>query len=632
MATDITVPSLGESVSEATVANWLKNQGDAVSADEAIVELETDKVTLEVNAPAAGTISEVLVPTGETVEVGALLGRIAEGESAGGESAGAKAEQPKPQESKSQQQPAPASGGGNGSGQPAAAGGGAGDGGQGDSGGGESVDIPVPTLGESVSEATVASWLKNPGDAVKADEAVAELETDKVTLEVNAPADGVLSEQAVAQGETVEVGAILGRMTKGGAPAQTGSGQQQAAPAQSSQPAASEAPAQQPPHQQPAQTGAQASGGDASQSAEAMLDPKRAPRTDGRVTRDDLMRFLGTGAGSVRPEDLAPSVRTAVEEYGVDPSRVPGSGKDGRITKQDVIDVAEGRKEPLPLPGTSAVQAAAATGPAPSPAAQQQHAGAQGAGTAAAKQPAQQPTAAAGADGKPREERVKMSKLRQTIAKRLKEAQNTAAMLTTFNEVDMTAVNQIRAEYKETFEKAHGIRLGMSCFFGKAVCQALKELPAVNARIEDDEIVYNNYYNVGMAVSTPQGLMVPVIRDIDRKSFADIESELRDLAKKGRDGKLTMDEMSGGTFTITNGGVFGSLLSTPILNRPQSGILGMHKIQERPMVVDGQVQARPMMYLALSYDHRIVDGREAVTFLVRVKECLEDPARLLLQM
>ncbi|MDZ7712041.1 MAG: 2-oxoglutarate dehydrogenase complex dihydrolipoyllysine-residue succinyltransferase [Rhodovibrio sp.] len=527
--------------------------------------------------------------------------------------------------------------------------------------------MPVPTLGESVSEATVASWLKNPGDPVKADEAVAELETDKVTLEVNAPADGVLSEQAVAQGETVQPGAVLGRMTKGGAAASAGQAQPapaQAAPAQ----AAPEAPAPQPPAQpapaqsaapsQPAASEAPAASQPAAaepaggQAAEATLDPKRAPRTDGRVTRDDLLRFLGTGAGSVRPEDLSPAVRTAVEEYGVDPSRVPGTGKDGRITKQDVIDVAEGRKQPLPLPGTSAVQAAAATGPAPAPGAQQQHAGAQGAGTTPAQQAAPQPAApqpappqqgapqpaapssakATGADGKPREERVKMSKLRQTISKRLKEAQNTAAMLTTFNEVDMTAVNQIRAEYKEQFEKAHGIRLGMSCFFGKAVCQALKELPAVNARIEDDEIVYNNYYNVGMAVSTPQGLMVPVIRDIDRKSFADIESELRDLAKKGRDGKLTMDEMSGGTFTITNGGVFGSLLSTPILNRPQSGILGMHKIQERPMAVNGQVEVRPMMYLALSYDHRIVDGREAVTFLVRVKECLEDPARMLLQM
>jgi 2-oxoglutarate dehydrogenase E2 component (dihydrolipoamide succinyltransferase) len=623
MATDITVPSLGESVSEATVATWLKNQGEAVSADEAIVELETDKVTLEVNAPTAGTISEVLVPTGETVEVGAVLGRIAEGQAAEAPSQPAA-----PQESKApESQPAAAAAGGNGAGE--AAGGGTGDAG---ASGGESVDIPVPTLGESVSEATVASWLKTPGDAVQADEAVAELETDKVTLEVNAPADGVLSEQAVAQGDTVQPGAILGRMTKGGA----GAAPAQAAPSQSapapSQPAASEAPAAAP---------AQPAGGQAAaQTAEATLDPSRAPRTDGRVTRDDLLRFLGTGSASIKPEDLAPSVRTAVEDYGVDPSRVPGSGKDGRITKQDVIDVAEGRKQPLPLPGTSAVQAAAATGPAPTPGAQQQHAGAQGAGTAgagtaAAQQPAPQqpaPQPAAGADGKPREERVKMSKLRQTIAKRLKEAQNTAAMLTTFNEVDMTAVNQIRAEYKETFEKAHGIRLGMSCFFGKAVCQALKELPAVNARIEDDEIVYNNYYNVGMAVSTPQGLMVPVIRDIDRKSFADIESELRDLAKKGRDGKLTMDEMSGGTFTITNGGVFGSLLSTPILNRPQSGILGMHKIQERPMVVNGEVQARPMMYLALSYDHRIVDGREAVTFLVRVKECLEDPARMLLQM
>jgi 2-oxoglutarate dehydrogenase E2 component (dihydrolipoamide succinyltransferase) len=498
-----------------------------------------------------------------------------------------------------------------------------------------------------MSEATVASWLKNPGDLVKADEAVAELETDKVTLEVNAPADGVLAEQAVATGETVEVGAVLGRMTKGGAPAATGqqTASQPSQPSHPSQPTASEAPEPQPAGGPAAQTAQQAPAAQAASAAAQSdvgggLDPRRAPRTDGRVTRDDLMRFLGQGPGTVRPEDLAPAVRTAVEQYGVDPTRIPGTGKDGRITKQDVIDYAEGRTRPLAPPAelsAPAVQAAAATGPAPGAGAQQQHAGTQGAASGqapAAQQPASQARAEAPAqpDGKPREERVKMSRLRQTIAKRLKEAQNTAAMLTTFNEVDMTAVNQIRAQYKEQFEKIHGIRLGMSCFFGKAVTQALKELPAVNARIEDDEIVYNNYVSLGMAVSTPNGLMVPVIRDTDKKSFADIELELRDLAKKGRDGKLTMEDMSGGTFTITNGGVFGSLLSTPILNRPQSGILGMHKIQDRPMAVNGQVEVRPMMYLALSYDHRIVDGREAVTFLVRVKECLEDPARLLLQM
>jgi 2-oxoglutarate dehydrogenase E2 component (dihydrolipoamide succinyltransferase) len=344
------------------------------------------------------------------------------------------------------------------------------------------------------------------------------------------------------------------------------------------------------------------------------------------VTRDDLMRFLSGGPDSVRPEDLAPAVRTLVQQYGVDPSQIPGTGKDGRLTKQDVIDFAEGRTQPLSAPaGAGAAQAPAAAPQPQQPAAQQQP-GMQGAG------PGTQPAAKAPDAGDGREERVKMSKLRQTIAKRLKEAQNTAAMLTTFNEVDMTEVNRIRAQWKDDFEKAHGIRLGMSCFFGKAVVQALKELPAVNARIEGEEIVYNHYYNIGMAVSTPQGLMVPVLRDLDKLSMAEIEGTLRDLAKKGRDGKLTMDEMSGGTFTITNGGVFGSLLSTPILNRPQSGILGMHKIQDRPMAVNGKVEVRPMMYLALSYDHRIVDGREAVTFLVRVKECLENPERLLLQM
>ncbi len=443
----------------------------------------------------------------------------------------------------------------------------------------------------------MAQWLKNPGDTVAADEAVAELETDKVTLEVNAPAAGTLSEQLVAAGESVEVGAILGRLTTGAAPAKT-EAKAKAPKAEAAAPAEAPAPAATP---EPATT------------SSSRLDPNRAPRTDGHVTRRDLEAFLSGGPASMRAEDLSPAVRKLVQDNDLDPTRIPASGPGGRLTKQDVLDVIEGRTDLVPLPAPAAREAKAPEAPAPKPAAE----------APAAKTPV---------EGEKREERVKMSRLRQTIAKRLKEAQNTAAMLTTFNEIDMTAVNDIRARYRESFEKAHGTRLGMSSFFAKAVVQALKELPAVNARIEGDEIVYSHYYDIGMAVSTPQGLMVPVVRDCDGKSMAEIEDTLRELAKKGRDGKLKMDELQGATFSITNGGVFGSLLSTPILNMPQSGILGMHKIQERPVAVNGKVEVRPMMYVALSYDHRIIDGREAVTFLVRVKECLEDPARLLLQM
>jgi len=570
MAADITVPTLGESVTEATIGQWLKTKGDSVAADEPVVELETDKVTLEVNAPTAGTLAEVLVTAGDTVGVGALLGRI--GEAAASADSGA-------QDSGAQDSGAKAKSAGE---APAAGG----------DGGGESVEIPVPSLGESVNEATLAQWLKNVGDSVAADEPVAELETDKVTLEVNAPTAGVLAEQLVAADATVQAGGVIGRITAGGAPA--------ARPAADPDPAPKAAPAE------ATEVAAPARG-------DGGLDPDRAPRSGDRITRRDLEQFLAGGPDSMNPEDLPPAVRHLVHEHNLDPTRIPASGPGGRLTKEDIIAVVEGRTKLIELPagGAAASQSVPASAPA-------------GGGAA----PAQPQPAASGQ----REERVKISRLRQTIARRLKEAQNTAAMLTTFNEVDMTAVNAVRARYKEDFEKAHGIRLGMSCFFAKAVVQALKELPAVNARIDGDEIVYNHYYDIGMAVSTPQGLMVPVVRDVDRKSMAEIEGTLRDLAKRGRDGKLKMDEMQGATFSITNGGVFGSLLSTPILNMPQSGILGMHKIQDRPMAVDGKVEIRPMMYLALSYDHRIIDGREAVTFLVRVKECLEDPTRLLLQM
>jgi len=598
MATDITVPTLGESVTEATIAQWLKQPGDAVAADEPVAELETDKVTLEVNAPAAGTLGEILVNAGETVEVGTRIGRIAEAEAATASGDG--------QATSPTAEPATTP---------------AGDGGA----SGETVDVPVPSLGESVSEATIAQWLKQPGDTVAADEPIAELETDKVTLEVNAPSAGTLAEHLAQQGDTVTPDAVIARISTGAAasapagraPTQP-SGGAAAAPAQ---PAGSEAP-----------TGTEPVTAAAASGTPGSLDPNRAPRTDGRVTRQDLERFLTRGPESMRPEDLSPAVRKLIQDNDLDPTRIPATGPDGRLTKDDVMAVVEGRRQLLEMPrpqspadAQSAAQAAqAAAAAAPAPSAQPSTGGAAGGDTAPAAPPAE--------TGERREERVKMSRLRQTIAKRLKEAQNTAAMLSTFNEIDMSAVNQVRARYKDDFEKAHGTRLGMSCFFAKAVVQALKELPALNARIEGEEIVYSHYYDIGMAVSTPSGLMVPVVRDVDGKSMAEIESSLRELAKKGRDGKLAMDDLQGATFSITNGGVFGSLLSTPIINPPQSGILGMHKIQDRPVAVDGKVEVRPMMYVALSYDHRIVDGREAVTFLVRVKECLEDPTRLLLQM
>ncbi|HZH27560.1 MAG TPA: 2-oxoglutarate dehydrogenase complex dihydrolipoyllysine-residue succinyltransferase [Azospirillaceae bacterium] len=416
-------------------------------------------------------------------------------------------------------------------------------------------EIKVPTLGESVTEATIARWLKKPGDAVKADEAVVELETDKVTLEVNAPAAGVLSDIQVNEGDTVGVGAVLGHIGEG-----AGAGA-------AAKPAPAPKAAPQPAMAAPVTAVA------------ASAVPPPAPAAAGK---NDV---------------LAPSVRKLVEENRIDPSQVAGSGKDGRLTKGDVIGFLENRPTASAPAAPAPAAPAAPSGPRPR------------------------------AD---REERVRMSKLRQTIARRLKEAQNTAAMLTTFNEVDMTNVMALRNEYKDQFEKKHGVKLGFMSFFVKACIEALKEIPAVNAEIDGTDIVYKNYYDIGVAVGTPQGLVVPVVRDADKMSFAGVEKKIGELGKRARDGKLSMEELTGGTFTISNGGVYGSLMSTPILNTPQSGILGMHKTQERPMVVNGKIEIRPMMYLALSYDHRIIDGREAVTFLVRVKECIEDPQRLLL--
>src|SRR5262245_26832612 len=406
------------------------------------------------------------------------------------------------------------------------------------------VDIRVPTLGESVTEATVGKWFKQPGDSVAVDEPLVELETDKVTIEVPAPPAGVLADIAVKDGATVAVGALLGQIKEGaGAPA-------------AAKPAAA---------------------------AAAPAAPKPASAT--------------APAGDM---PLAPAVRKIAAERGVDPTAVAGSGKDGRVTKGDMLAAIErAAASPTPVPQT----AAAVQVRAPSP-----------------------------ADDASREERVKMTRLRQTIARRLKEAQNTAAMLTTFNEVDMSAVMAMRNQYRDLFEKRHGVKLGFMGFFVRACVQALKEIPAVNAEIDGTDLIYKNYYHIGVAVGTEKGLVVPVVRDADHMSFAQIEKTITDFGRRARDGALKIDEMQGGTFTISNGGVYGSLMSTPILNAPQSGILGMHKIQERPVVIGGKIEARPMMYLALSYDHRIVDGREAVTFLVRVKEGLEDPARVVLDL
>src|SRR5262245_13111216 len=419
------------------------------------------------------------------------------------------------------------------------------------------VEIRVPTLGESVTEATIGRWFKQPGEKVAVDEPVVELETDKVTIEVPAPAAGVLSDIAAKDGSTVAVGALLGRIQEGaGAPA---------APAGKPAKPAGAAPEQ------------------------ARPRPQEAPSPPPQ-------------AAKVAPADvpLAPSVRKLAAESGVDAAAVPGSGRDGRVTKGDMLAAIErAAAQPTPV----AQPAAAVQVRAPSP-----------------------------ADDAAREERVKMTRLRATIARRLKDAQNTAAMLTTFNEVDMTEVMKLRAQYRDLFEKKHGVKLGFMGFFVRACVQALKEIPAVNAEIDGGDIIYKNYYHVGIAVGTEKGLVVPVVRDCDQKSLAQIEKEIADFGRRARDGALKIEEMQGGTFTITNGGIYGSLMSTPILNAPQSGILGMHKIQERPLVVGGKIEARPMMYLALSYDHRIVDGREAVTFLVRVKESLEDPARLVLDL
>jgi len=496
MTTEVRVPTLGESVTEATVATWFKKPGDAVAVDEMLCELETDKVTVEVPSPAAGTLAEIVAAEGATVGVDALLASITEGAAAPAPKADA---------------PAKAA--------PAAA--------------AAEVAVMVPSLGESVSEATVSTWFKKEGDAVAQDEMLCELETDKVSVEVPSPAAGVLAKITAPEGTTVGASAQLAVIAGGASAAAT-----------------------------PAATA-----------------PAAAP-----------------AASATRDVEDAPAAKKAMAEAGLSPSQVTGTGRDGRIMKDDVA---------------RAVAGAASS-------------------SAAAAAPATAPRAPVPADDAAREERVKMTRLRATIARRLKDAQNTAAMLTTYNEVDMSGIMELRNAYKDPFEKKHGVKMGFMSFFVKACCHALKEVPEVNAEIDGQDIVYKNYVHMGVAVGTPSGLVVPVVRDADQMGFAAIEKKIGELGLRARDGKLSMAEMQGGSFTISNGGVYGSLMSSPILNPPQSGILGMHKIQDRPVVVNGQIVIRPMMYLALSYDHRIVDGKGAVTFLVRVKEALEDPRRLLM--
>jgi len=503
--TDIVVPTLGESVTEATVGQWLKSAGDAVKKDEVLVELETDKVSVEVSAAEDGVLSEIVTKAGETVEIGALLGRL----NSNGPAAAAKAA---PAKEPAKEKPA----------EPKAA-----------ASGGALTDVTVPAMGESVAEGTIANFTKKIGDSVKKDETIAEIETDKVALEVPATADGVIAEWLVKEGDSVTPGAVIACIGAAGAAA--------------SKPAA------------------------APEKAEA-------PKAEAKPA-----------ATGDRP--VAPSVRRISAEAGVSPSDIPGTGRDGRATKADALAYVNQPKAP-----------------------------------AMADSEARPPR-----ETGPREERVRMTRLRQTIARRLKEAQDTAAMLTTFNDVDMSSVMDLRKKHQDAFVARHGIKLGFMSFFVKACVNALKDVPAVNAEIDGQDIIYKNYYDVGVAVGTDKGLVVPVVRGADDMSLADIEKEIANLGRKARDGALTIGDMQGGTFTISNGGIYGSLMSTPILNPPQSGVLGMHRIEERPIVRGGQIVIKPMMYLALSYDHRIVDGKEAVTFLVRVKEALEDPERMLLE-
>ncbi|WP_394693002.1 2-oxoglutarate dehydrogenase complex dihydrolipoyllysine-residue succinyltransferase [Hyphobacterium sp.] len=548
--TDINVPELGESVSEATVGSWNFSEGDSVKKDDILVELETDKVSIEVRAEEDGILTRIVAAEGDTVEIGAQLAVI------GGDSKDdQKAADDTANDSDSSQDDDTADESVK-----------AKDEGDASSGNDEStddedssdeddsasadassgsddslVDAKIPEMGESVSEGTVGAWLVDVGAAVKKDQALVEIETDKVAVEVPCPVDGVLEERKAEEGDMVAPGDVIALIREGGAAKADTAGK-----------------------------------GDAGKDSQ----------------KDDKQDDKSDASSEVK---AMPSAARIAEENDLDLAKVEGTGRDGRVTKGDALKAVEaGARSPEPAP-----------------------------------KPQDDGESSSPASGDRSEERVKMTRLRQTIARRLKEAQDTAAMLTTFNEADMTAIMTARKTHQEAFVAKHGVKLGFMSFFVKACVNALKEIPNVNAEIDGDEIVYKNYYDMGVAVSSPRGLVVPVVRDADKLSLADIEKKIIELGTKARDGKLSIGEMQGATFTLSNGGIFGSLLSTPILNAPQSGILGMHKIQERPVAENGQVVIRPMMYLALSYDHRIVDGKEAVTFLVRVKEALEDPQRLL---
>lgn len=523
--TDIKVPVLPESVADATVAKWHVAEGDSVSRDQIVVDIETDKVVLEVAAPDDGVISTIKHQEGDTVTAEQVLATLTAGDGkkeSSKASAAESSDDKKPSESSEDKKSAEPS--------------------QSEqSAKGEQVDIQVPVLPESVADATIATWHVKPGEAVSRDQVLVDIETDKVVLEVVAQADGVMGEILEDTGATVNAEQVIGKLEAGAAPAKS----------------------------------------------DSKSDDASASKSDDKADSSDSDSDGGSD------EAMSPSVRRLVAEKGLDASKIKGSGKNGRITKEDVEKhVASAGSKESAKPAASSAPAAVS--------------------------------------GDRTQKRVPMTRLRKTIANRLLEAKNSTAMLTTFNEVNMKPIMDLRKQYQEVFEKRHGIRLGFMSFYVKAVTEALKRFPEVNAAIDGDDIVYHNYFDISIAVSTPRGLVTPVLRDCDKMNLAEIEKSIKELALKGRDGKLSMDDLTGGNFTITNGGVFGSLMSTPIINPPQSAILGMHKIQDRAMVVDGKIEILPMMYLALSYDHRIIDGKESVGYLVTIKELLEDPTRILL--
>ncbi len=546
MAVDMKIPAVGESITEVTVGTWYKKEGDHVKMDDVLCGLDSDKATFELTAEADG-ILHILAQEGDVLPIGASICTIdTDGASANGTAAPApaQAEAPKPAEEAAPQQAAPAI---QAVAEPAQA--------SVSAAATSVIEMKVPAVGESVTEVTIASWSKKDGDTVALDEVLCELESDKATFELPAEAAGTL--RIVAQaGETLPIGALIAKIETNASAGQTASGPAPAQPA--SQPAAD--------------------------------------------------KGSSNGQESYAANHPSPAAAKILDEKGIDPKQVKGTGVDGRITKEDA---QKAERSPAPAPQPAAQPAPATAKPA------------------APAQPASQPAVSSGGRNQRRE---KMTSLRRTIARRLVAVKNETAMLTTFNEVDMKPIMDLRNKYKDKFKEKHGVGLGFMSFFAKAVCAALKEFPAVNAQIDGDQIVFNDFCDISIAVSTDRGLVVPVIRNAEQMSFAGIEKEIVRLAGLARDNKLTIDQMTGGTFTITNGGTFGSMLSTPIINAPQSAILGMHNIVERPVVVNGEIVVRPIMYVALSYDHRIIDGKESVSFLVRVKQMLEDPARLLLDM